>query len=548
MFGQQTTEEILQIEQMLIEANQLRLLEKYDEALSKYEEVVRLDREMGVAYYEMARIHLFLENEVEATNQIKRAIDIEPSNTWYKKFLIQVYQNQGYFQAAADLYRELIKQAPKNEEYYRETADLLVKAKAYDEALKILDDLEKEIGITPEIAKKRHLLHLESGSMRKAQKELEELIEAFPKNVEYRLLLAKFFEQSSNKSAAQKVYEEILAIDPNQQDALLATANNQRKGASSLGIVEKLKPIFEQTDLNIDLKIKQILPQLQDAVDQNDTEMMKGLLELTETLETAHPQDPKGYAASGDLYFYLGDFVNAKEKYAATLKLKGSVYAVWAQYLSILNLEKDYDALSAYSNDAIDLFPNQPMVYIFLGMAENFNKDYNLAFDILEQASWMVKQESLEYALIKANQAISLVGLKKKKDAAEALNQANSVAKDHPEILSLNSYYHLLSGKENEAINAAELALEAGNGDPRLQVHLAFILAELDKLNRSKVAFSSIVEKPGLQLPNILEKYGDILFQLDEQEQAVNWWKKALDAGSKSKLLQKKIAERKFYE
>ena len=52
----------------------------------------------------------------------------------------------------------------------------------------------------------------------------------------------------------------------------------------------------------------------------------------------------------------------------------------------------------------------------------------------------------------------------------------------------------------------------------------------------------------GSENPEAIERYGDVLFQLDKIEEALQYWQKALDMGSTSPVLEKKIKERKVYE
>jgi len=45
-----------------------------------------------------------------------------------------------------------------------------------------------------------------------------------------------------------------------------------------------------------------------------------------------------------------------------------------------------------------------------------------------------------------------------------------------------------------------------------------------------------------------LEHYGDILYRLNRTAEALQWWKKAKDAGEGSEFLDSKIKEGKLYE
>jgi len=45
-----------------------------------------------------------------------------------------------------------------------------------------------------------------------------------------------------------------------------------------------------------------------------------------------------------------------------------------------------------------------------------------------------------------------------------------------------------------------------------------------------------------------VEHYGDILYYLDEKENALTQWKKSLKMGNESKVLKQKIAEKRYIE
>ena len=47
---------------------------------------------------------------------------------------------------------------------------------------------------------------------------------------------------------------------------------------------------------------------------------------------------------------------------------------------------------------------------------------------------------------------------------------------------------------------------------------------------------------------DILEHYGDVLFQIGKKEEALLFWKKAIKAGSTSALIKEKIDEKKYME
>ena len=59
--------------------------------------------------------------------------------------------------------------------------------------------------------------------------------------------------------------------------------------------------------------------------------------------------------------------------------------------------------------------------------------------------------------------------------------------------------------------------------------------------------FKALV-KSGEKDADILEHYGDVLFQIGKKEEALLFWEKAIKAGSTSALIKEKIDEKKYME
>ena len=88
--------------------------------------------------------------------------------------------------------------------------------------------------------------------------------------------------------------------------------------------------------------------------------------------------------------------------------------------LEILNREfssLNYDNLLIYSNQGLDLFPAQPMVYLMNGRALNHQKKYNDAIDVLINGIDFVIDDNRIKAQFHEQLAISYNGINKPKEA-----------------------------------------------------------------------------------------------------------------------------------
>ena len=116
-------------------------------------------------------------------------------------------------------------------------------------------------------------------------------------------------------------------------------------------------------------------------------------------------------------------------------------------------------------------------------------------------------------------------------------------------ILNRYSYYLALRG-ENLA-KAKEMCTKANElfpNNPYYQDTYGWILYKIKEYSAAKEWIGKALANGGGEMPNILEHYGDVLFQLNDVENAIVNWQKALDRGSASEILEKKIADRQLYE
>lgn len=545
---QRYTESDVNLEKVFIEANRERLLENYDNAEALYKEVLKRDRNNDAAAYELARIYDLKTEEDKAIKFIKNAIELAPDNLWYKKFLADVYQKIGRYKEAAEVYETLVEKESFQDEYYFKWAYFLVRANEIDKAVKVYDELEKKVGINEDIARRKHSLYLGSGNSKKAAKELERLVEAFPNITSYRHLLADFYEQIGDKDQAKAVYREILTIDPGDAKASLALAGNS-KNRDELQYLESLKPIFSQEDVDLDLKISRLFPFISKVANTQDKELATAALELTQILENVHSEDAKVFSASGDLLYHSNQLEPAYEKYKHTIELDESVFSVWENLLYIQLELKNYKGLQKDSEAAMDIFPNKAVVYYLNGVALNELGEQEDAEDMLEQALLMSGSDGRLQFNIQSRMGLVLNAQQRYQEADEAFDLAMQLNGESPELL--NNYSFVLAERGEQLAKAKEMIEKANKllpGVPGYEDTYGWVLYKMRNFEEAQKWLGQAVKNSKENDPQILEHYGDVLYQLGDVDQAIQYWTKSQNKGNKSALIEKKIADRKLYE
>ena len=541
----------IKIQEIFLDGNREKLLGNWDKAAEKFREVLTQDKQNDAAAYELARVYEALKDMDKAIVSAKNAETWNPENKWYKMYLAELYQKTNKDKDAAAVYEKLVKSDPRNGEYYFKWAYFLVRAGQPDGAIKVYDELEKMLGLNDEVIRHKHTLYVGMGDYKKASKELEKLIDAFPDKTAYRHLLATFYEQIDEKAKAKAEYEKILVIDPDDARAKIALAEKE-KGRDDIGFLNSLKPVFENPNVNIDVKITEILPYVNRLADNGDRQLGNTLLGLTSILERVHPNTAKAFSVLGDVLYYTGQQDKALEKYKKTLELDDTVWLVWEQILYIHAENKNWPELVKTSEKALDIFPNQAMAQYFNGLGYNNTDEARDAVSSLQQALLMSgKNARLRYDIFN-ELGKAYFHLKQYAKSDEAFEEALQLNPNEPNVLKNYSYCLAARPSAAESLaKAKELAGRlnslapdvAGNEDA-----LGFVFYKMKDFKTAKSWLEKAMQHGGENNPSVLEHYGDVIFQLGDSTSAVQYWQKALELGGKSEFLEKKVKEGKMYE
>lgn len=419
-----------------IDAERERLLGHFDKAVELYKQFLYDNADNGAAWYGLARTYTSMKDLVKALDAINKAVAAEVENEWYLTYQADLYEKVGQVKDAVRIYENLTNRFPQSTEFLERLAYLQVLNGNPQDGLKTLDRLEKITGVTEVTADKKHIIHLGMGDLKKAAGELQKLADAYPNTIQYRHRLAEFFETSGDKNAARRVYEDILRRHPDDPDAKLAVLE---KSGSDETYLQSLKSLFQDPGVSIDAKVKEILPYFSKLDAGAGEGLIQVLLELGQMTEKAHPDDPKAWSLSADLFYYANRREEALARYRTCIKLNPTVFSVWENALSILFDQKNFDELLRFSEKAMDDFPNQAVAYYYYGIAATEKGNPDDAIAQLEQAS-LIAANNLALRLDITDQ-IGLALLRKKDLTAAIARYEQSLTKGGEKHAGILEHY-----------------------------------------------------------------------------------------------------------
>ncbi|MDD1696909.1 MAG: tetratricopeptide repeat protein, partial [Methanoregula sp.] len=270
---------------------------------------------------------------------------------------------------------------------------------------------------------------------------------------------------------------------------------------------------------------------------------------LAKILVETHPNEPKSHSVFGDLLLQDKKFPEAQDEFLLVVKLDSSRYIIWEEVLQLdLQMQK-YEHLRETARTVMELFPEQPIPYILSGIANSQLKDYDQAVKLLNRGlKLVVNNNELEA------QFYMYLG-----DAYHAINKTDESDKAYQKSLQindsnayvLNNFSYYLSLRNTDLDKAEKMALKAVTLEPEnpsFQDTYGWVLFKLGKYEEAKTWVLKAIQSNEPPSGEVLEHYGDILFQLGDKAQALEYWKKAKAKGQASDAIDKKIEEQKLFE
>lgn len=498
-----------------------------EEALVIFEALHQKDPKNAALSYELAQLYAAEEEEKKSIFHAERAAALEPTNEWFLRLKLAIYHQFNQTKALQKALLEIIENSDSASrvEWRFQLAEAYYKGGELREALWQLDLIEKDLGITEQVSNQKKSIYLELGDLEEAAKELQNLIVAYPKKIEYRGSLGQLYQANGENQRAFDIYQSMLALDSLDPRPHLDLANHYRLEGQYQKSIHHLKKAMASRELDMERKIAVLLSLFEAS--QNDTVLRQEAFQILDEIVAMEPADPRIYAMYGDYLSRDGKDKEAVVYYKKALKY-GQQFAVWEQILLIEMQNRMFEELRVDAPEASISFPNQPLPYLLGGIAFNEGEDYEKAAELLEAGiNYVFDNPQLKFEFyVQLAAAYHQLEMHRQSDSyfekALAISPNNAVA--------LNNYAYYLSLRKVNLRKALAMSTKANEISPQNPVYLdtkAWILFEMKRYAEAKTIMENALGLLRNPEAEILEHYGDILSALNETEKALEAYEKA---------------------
>lgn len=245
----------------------------------------------------------------------------------------------------------------------------------------------------------------------------------------------------------------------------------------------------------------------------------------------------------------LSDFENDKEQYTAVwtairfaqnnpdIEAILRMYSLKTKYC--LSKQK-WDEAIKYAKVAIELYPYNNEQYFFMGYAVSNGNNPNSAIELYNKAIEYSKKDTL--IMLSSLQALGDLYAQKGDFKKAFMNYEKAIRYSMNNYTLLNNYAYYLAEQKKDldrALSLSKITIEAQPDNITFLDTYAWILFQLNQIERSLEQYKIIMSLMKKPHRDILEHYGDVLYKSGETEFAKSFWKQAIDLGAKFNISEK---------
>ncbi len=522
--------------------------ENYDAAFDLYRHCLDINPFAAEVYYALTAYYAELQDDSMALATVKKAAALDSDNDTYQERLAIAYINSGLFNDATQCYEQLYARNKNRSDVLGVLLQLYNQQKDYDQMIHTLNRMEQVEGSSEQITLSKMRVYAMLGDKDMELEELQQLAQKHPNDLNYRVMMGNWLLQNGRADEALSAYQQVLATEPDNQAAQTSMLDYYRAVGQDSLANELQEQLLANTKTPIETKIS-LMRQVVAENEQNGGDSTQVLSVFHRILQ--EPQTNTDmlelYAAYMQLKKMPQDTIN--QVWREALQLMPDNAGVRLQLAQALWSDSQYDEVAALCEEGTEYNPDEIGFYYFLGLSYMQKDDIEATLQAMRRGVAQVDEDS-NPEIVSDFYAIMGDMLHKKNLDQEAFAAYDSCLQYKPDNYGcLNNYAYYLSLREQDLQKAEQMSYRTIKAEPTNATYLdtyAWILFQQERYAEAAIYMEQTLQNDSVPSTDVLEHAGDIYAKNDQMDKAISFWQQALDAGSDSKVLIRKIKLRKY--
>nr|WP_294631174.1 tetratricopeptide repeat protein [uncultured Bacteroides sp.] len=545
---QLTEEQQRKYDYFFLEAMRMKGKKEYDAAFGLLQHCLDIHPTASSALYEISQYYMFLRQVPQGQDALEKAVLYAPDNYWYSQGLVNLYLQQNEWDKAVVLLEKMVARFPAKQDPLFNLLDIYSRQEKYDDVISTLNRLETRLGKNEQLSMEKFRIYLQMKDDKKAFREIESLVQEYPMDMRYQVILGDVYLQHGKKEEAYAVYQKVLAAEPDNPMALFSMASYYEQTGQKELYQQQLDTLLLNKKVTPDTKInvmRQVIMENEQSPEKDSTQVI-ALFDRMMEQDQDDPQVPMLYAQ-----YLLSK--NMEQEAVPVLELVVDLdpanNAARLMLVSAAIKKEDYKQIIKVCEPGIEATPDALQLYYYLAIAYHQAEQVDSVLSVCTKALEHIAPDTKKEFV---SEFYSIMGdvYHTKKQMAEAYAAYDSALVYNPaNIGALNNYAYYLSVERRDLDKAEEMSYKTVKAEPNNATFLdtyAWILFEKGNYAEARIYIDNALKSDDEKSNVIVEHCGDIYFMNGDVEGALKYWKQALEMGSESKTLKQKIEKKKY--
>jgi tetratricopeptide (TPR) repeat protein len=386
-------------------------IENYDKAIEALEKCKNIQPENPIVFFELGKNYLSQKKYKDAYDNFEKVTKIDPKNRWAWVGMYDVCYDTRDFNQAIIIVQKMVEFKP---DYREDLVSLYMNTQQFDKALDLINELNETVGKSEkrELYKADILRDAKYQGSEKAN--LIDKIKKNPKDEANYIALIYMYSQSNQEEKALEIAKQLEKEIPTSDWAQVSLFKFHINNNDGDKVVKSMNTVLASD--KIDKKIKHRILNEFLIFSKNNPQYDKDLDKAIGYFD--NDKEVKVAKEIAKFYQSKKDWTKAIKYYEMHLKNATDDMETILLLMQAYTENLQFDKLAKISEEQLQLFPTQPQLYYYNGLANNQLKNYKKAKDVLESGiDFIIDDTVLEINFnLQLGEASNGLGDMKKKD------------------------------------------------------------------------------------------------------------------------------------
>lgn len=533
-----------------IEAMRQQSMGNYASAFELLSHAKDIDGNKPEVYYYLAMYLAQMEKDSLALTSLEEAVSLAPKNETYQERLAQFYIGNGKYDKATEAYTRLCDEHSYRTDAMKILLQLYQQEKNYTKMLEVINRIEQVDGESEDLTLSKVRVYELMNKPENAHKALKELADNHPYDINYQIMLGNWLLQNNKTDEAYEIFTKALKEEANNPYAQSSLYDYYKQHGDSAKAADMMEKILVSTEQSIENKLQFVREAIKEN-EQHGGDSIK-MLSLFNRMIAASPEETD-IRELEVAYMKMKKFPTAAIDSTLTSLLNIAPDNASARFQLLQNKwsSDDWDSIIALSEPGTQYNPEEMVFYYFTGLAYYQKGEDDKALTFFQKGVAEINDKSSSDIV---SDFYSIMGdiLFKKGKAMEAFAAYDSCLQWKPDNIScLNNYAYYLSLNNQNLKKAEEMSVKTIQAEPTSATYLdtyAWILFLEGRYEEAKMYIDQAISNDSTDesSADVYEHAGDIHAMAGDIDKALEYWKQAQKRGGESKILARKIKQRKY--